>query len=96
MSGFRAFTVLFVASTALFAAGAGAQVVRCVDAAGKVRYTDSGCAQGDRQSEVVLGPEATQPSAGPAQDRRQEQLDSVARARQWQRESVETVLSSTA
>lgn len=96
MSGFRAFTVLFVASTALFAAGAGAQVVRCVDAAGKVRYTDSGCAQGDRQSEVVLGPEATQPSAGPAQDRRQEQLDSVARARQLQRESVETVQRQSA
>jgi len=96
MSGFRAFTVLFVASTALFAAGAGAQVVRCVDAAGKVRYTDSGCAQGDRQSEVVLSPEATQPSAGPAQDRRQEQLDSVARARQLQRESIETVQRQSA
>ena len=96
MSGFRAFTLLLFASTALFAAGAGAQVVRCVDAAGKVRYTDSGCAQGDRQSEVVLGPEATQPSAGPAQDRRQEQLDSVARTRQLQRESVETVQRQSA
>lgn len=96
MSGFRAFTVLFLAWTALFAAGAGAQVIRCVDAAGKVRYTDSGCAQGDRQSAVVLGPEATQPSAGPEQDRRQEQLDSVARARQLQRESVETVQRQSA
>ncbi|MGJ7488006.1 DUF4124 domain-containing protein [Variovorax sp. LT2P21] len=96
MSRLRAFATLLVASAALFAAGAGAQVVRCVDAAGKVRYTDSGCAKGDRQSEVVLSPEATQPSAGPERDRRQEQLDSVARARQLQRESVETVQRQSA
>jgi hypothetical protein len=96
MSRPRAFATLLVASAALFAAGAGAQVVRCVDAAGKVRYTDSGCAQGDRQSAVVLGAEATQPSAEPARDGRQEQLDSVARARQLQRESVEAVQRQSA
>lgn len=96
MSRTRAFATLLVASAALFAAGAGAQVVRCVDAAGKVRYTDSGCAQGDRQSEVVLGAEATQPTTEPARDGRQEQLDSVARTRQLQRESVEAVQRQSA
>lgn len=75
---------------------AAAQVVRCVDAAGNVRYTDSGCAQGDRRSEVVLGPEATQRSAAPGPDRRQEQLDSVERARQAQRDSVDAVQRQSA
>jgi hypothetical protein len=87
----RAFAAIAAAACALLGADAGAQVVRCVDAAGNVRYTDSGCAKGDRRSEVVLGPEATQPPAAPGLDRRQEQLDSVERVRRLQRESVETV-----
>lgn len=91
MSYIRAFAALLVTSSMLFAAQAGAQVVRCVDAAGKVRYTDSGCAKGDRQFEVVISPEATQPSTAQDTNRRQEQLDSVERARRLQRESVETV-----
>lgn len=95
MSYTRAFAALLVTSSALFASHAGAQVVRCIDAAGKVRYTDSGCAPGDRQSEVQ-GTEATQPSTGQETNRRQEQLDSVERARRLQRESVETVQRQSA
>lgn len=95
MSYARAFAALLVTSSALFASHAGAQVVRCVDAAGKVRYTDSGCAPGDRQSEV-LGTEATPPPTGQETNHRQEQLDSVERARRLQRESVETVQRQSA
>jgi hypothetical protein len=91
MSPTRAFAATVVAVLAVIGADAGAQVVRCVDAAGNVRYTDSGCAKGDRRSEVVLGPEATQRPSEPGPDRRQEQLDSVERATRLQRESVETV-----
>ena len=95
MSYTRAFAALLVTSSALFALHAGAQVVRCVDAAGKVRYTDSGCAKGERQSEVQ-GIEAAPPATGQETNPRQEQLDSVERARRLQRESVETVQRQSA
>lgn len=95
MSYIRAFAALLVMSSAVLASHAGAQVVRCVDGAGKVRYTDSGCAPGDRQSEVQ-GTEPTQPSTGQETNRRQEQLDSIERARRLQRESVETVQRQSA
>lgn len=95
---FRAlsFAASMAASFLLLASPADAQVVRCVDAAGKVRYTDSGCAKGERQSEVVLNTEASPPSTVQENHRRQEQLDSVERARQLQRESVETVQRQSA
>lgn len=95
---FRAlsFAASMAASFLLLASPADAQVVRCVDAAGKVRYTDSGCAKGERQSEVVLNTEASPPSTVQETHRRQEQLDSVERARQLQRESVETVQRQSA
>lgn len=96
MSYTRAFAALIVTSSALFAAQVGAQVVRCVDPAGKVRYTDSGCAKGDRQSEVVINADTTPSSSVPEANRRQEQLDSVERARRLQRESVETVQRQSA
>ena len=95
MSYVRALVALLVTSSAFFVSHAGAQVVRCVDAAGKVRYTDSGCAPGDRQSEVQ-GTEAIPPTTGQEANRRQEQLDSVERARRLQRESVETVQRQSA
>lgn len=90
----------FLSALALWAAfateDAGAQVARCVDASGSVSYTDGNCARGDRRSDLVLGPEATQRSGEPERDRRQEQLDSVERATRLQRESVETVQRQSA
>ena len=49
--------------TALIGFGtlAGAQVIRCVDAAGSVSYTDQRCPAATRQAEQLLGPEATAP-----------------------------------
>jgi hypothetical protein len=83
--------LLVIALSLAFAATAGAQVVRCVDAAGKVSYGDTACSGDARRSELVLGPEATQRREEPENYRRQEQLDSVERASRSQRESVDTV-----
>ena len=83
--------LLVIALSLAFAATAGAQVVRCVDAAGKVSYGDTACSGDARRSELVLGLEATQRREEPENYRRQEQLDSVERASRAQRESVDTV-----
>jgi len=79
-----------------FAGSAAAQVVRCVDAAGKVSYGDTACTGDARRSELVLGPEATQRREEPEDYRRQEQLDSVERASRAQRESVDAVTRQSA
>ncbi|MGJ7489895.1 hypothetical protein [Variovorax sp. ZT4R33] len=91
-----AFLPVLVLWAACAADDAGAQVVRCVDASGSVSYTDGSCARGDRRSDLMLGPEATQRAGEPERDRRQEQLDSVERATRLQRESVETVQRQSA
>ena len=71
---------------------AGAQVVRCRDAAGKVSYTDTGCRAGDQRVDLGLEP-GTYAERGdaPAEGRLQQQLDGVERARRSQREAVDAV-----
>ncbi|AMM23618.1 DUF4124 domain-containing protein [Variovorax sp. PAMC 28711] len=49
----------------LFSATAGAQVIRCVNAAGNVSYTDQQCPSNARESRQVLGAEATTPQPEP-------------------------------
>lgn len=73
------------------AGAAAAQVVRCVDAAGKVSYGDTGCDRNAQRADWVLGPEATQRRDEPEDFRRQEQLDGVERASQARRDAVEAV-----
>ena len=68
---------------------AAAQVRRCVDAAGRVSYTDAACPAETRRAEAVQGVEATERRSEPEGARRQEQLDSVERASRLQRETVE-------
>lgn len=80
----------------LAATGAGAQVVRCVDPTGNVSYNDTGCTRGDRRSDVVLGPEATERRAEPDDYRRREQIESAERAARLQRESAETLRRQSA
>lgn len=70
---------------------AAAQVMRCVDAAGRVSYTDAACPAETRRAEAVQGIEATERRSEPEGLRRQEQLDSVERASRLQRESVQIV-----
>lgn len=57
---------LFVLAALLgFGATASAQVLRCVDAAGGVSYTDQRCPSNTRSAEQVLGAEATAPQPPP-------------------------------
>ena len=58
--GSMRFRIVFVALVG-FSAAAGAQVIRCVDAAGSVSYTDQHCPPGTRLSGQVMGVEATRP-----------------------------------
>ena len=84
--------LLVLALSIAFAGTAAAQVVRCVDPAGKVSYGDTACSADARRSELVLGPEATQRRENtekPEDYRLQEQLDSVERASRAQRDSVD-------
>ena len=88
--------LLFIALSLAFVGTASAQVVRCVDPAGKVSYGDTACSGDARRSELVLGPEATQRREEPENYRRQEQLDSAERASREKRESVDTVTRQSA
>lgn len=56
--------------------GAGAQVIRCVDGAGNVSYTDQRCPANTRQAEQVLGPEATAPQPQQARPTREAEAPS--------------------
>lgn len=72
-----------------------AQVMRCVDATGRVSYTDAACPAETRRAEAVQGIEATERRSEPEGARRQEQLDSVERASRLQRETVEAATPPT-
>jgi hypothetical protein len=50
---------------ALACGAAHAQVIRCVDSAGNVSYTDQKCPADTRSAEQVMGPEATDPRLAP-------------------------------
>jgi len=78
------------------AAPAATQVMRCVDAAGRVSYTDAACPAETRRAEAVQGIEATERRSEPEGARRQEQLDSVERASRLQRETVEAAMPAAA
>lgn len=82
---------LVFAALIAFGGASTAQVIRCVDASGKVSYGDTACASDARRADQVLGPDATERRAEPENYRRQEQLDGVNRASQLQRESLDTV-----
>jgi len=69
-----------------------ADVIRCTDAAGKVSYTDGACPPGARQTGSVAVPEAVGPDDRPNERAAQEQLDSVNRARELQRETVDAAV----
>jgi hypothetical protein len=73
--------LLVLAALFVLGAPAAAQVVRCVDAAGAVSYTDDkSCPSGTKQSRQVLGAEATPPRVANDQAPRQQPLDPVNRA----------------
>jgi hypothetical protein len=83
--------LLVVTALISFGGLADAQVLRCVDAAGNTSYGDTACPKGARQSALDLMPEPAARGSEPQVDRRQEQIDGANRARQLQRESVDTV-----
>jgi hypothetical protein len=58
---------LCIASGTLAGGAADAQVIRCVDTAGGVSYTDQKCPPNTRSAEQVMGPEATDPRLAPAE-----------------------------
>ncbi len=60
--------LLVLAAFLGLSATAGAQVIRCVDAAGSVSYTDQRCPANTQSAEQVLGPEATAPQPPPRED----------------------------
>ena len=79
MQGMHAAHRLLLAATlALLGAGAGAQVLRCEDAAGKVTYTDGNCPTGTRpqrvstQEPVSVLPDPQGDSARAAREARQQ------------------------
>ncbi|MET0209394.1 MAG: DUF4124 domain-containing protein [Variovorax sp.] len=55
--------LLFLAAVALLGLPAGAEVIRCADAAGKVSYTDGACPSGARQVGRVAEPAPSVPRA---------------------------------
>ncbi len=87
------FVLVFLAALGVHA---GAEVIRCTDAAGKVSYTDSACAAGTRQVGKVDLPEVTPPTPEELDRRQQAQIDSVKRAEQMQRDAAEAVLRQPA
>ncbi len=52
-------------NVAALGGAAHAQVIRCVDAAGNVSYTDQKCPSNTRSAEQVMGAEATDPRLAP-------------------------------
>lgn len=82
--------LLLVLGTML-AAGASAQVHRCVDAAGKVSFSDIACPTSAKKADQVMGESATQQRWEPEGYRAQQNLDSINRARALQQESVDVV-----
>lgn len=60
---------LWIGLAVLGNSAAYAQVIRCVDGAGNVSYTDQRCPANTRSAEQVMGPEATDPRLAPPEPR---------------------------
>lgn len=73
---------------------ASAQVHRCVDANGKVAYSDTVCSASAKKSDRMLGREATEKRWEPEGYRRQQNLDSINRARLIQQGAVAEPVAS--
>lgn len=84
---------LFVfACLAALGTHAGAEVIRCTDAAGKVSYTDGACAAGTRQVGKLDLPEVTPPTPEELDRLRQAEVDRERRTDRMQRDAAEAVL----